>query len=108
MASMGHCPSGRLFEAAACGTAVLSDWWVGLDSFFEPGQEILVAASKEEVISAMMSDVATLKQIGSRARERALDCHTAEIRADRLIALLERPRDECVEIPAPAFASEGI
>jgi len=37
MASMGYCPSGRLFEAAACGTAVLSDWWEGLDAFFEPG-----------------------------------------------------------------------
>ncbi len=44
MAAMGYCPSGRLFEAAACGTAVLSDWWTGLDSFFEPGAEILIAS----------------------------------------------------------------
>ena len=34
MAAMGHCPSGRLFEAAACGTAILSDDWAGLDDFF--------------------------------------------------------------------------
>ena len=41
MAAMGWCPSGRLFEAAACGTALLSDTWDGLDHFFVPGHEIL-------------------------------------------------------------------
>ena len=45
MAEMGYCPSGRLFEAAACGTPIVSDWWEGLDHFFEPGKEILVAKS---------------------------------------------------------------
>ena len=47
MAAMGWCPSGRLFEAAACGAAVLSDWWEGLDAFFEPGREILVAGDTQ-------------------------------------------------------------
>src|SRR5689334_6618188 len=45
MAAMGLCPSGRLFEAAACGTPILSDVWSGLDLFYEPGREILVADS---------------------------------------------------------------
>jgi spore maturation protein CgeB len=45
MAEMGWCPSGRLFEAAACGCAILSDQWEGLDAFFAPGREILVAAA---------------------------------------------------------------
>lgn len=40
MAQMGYCPSGRLFEAAACGAALLSDDWEGLDRFFAPGSEI--------------------------------------------------------------------
>ncbi len=47
MADMGHCPSGRLFEAAACGAPILSDWWAGLDEFFTPGVEILVARGTE-------------------------------------------------------------
>ena len=34
----GYCPSGRLFEAAACGTAIVSDDWEGLDTFFTPGR----------------------------------------------------------------------
>src|SRR5205085_9249268 len=45
MAATGYCPSGRLFEAAACGAPILSDEWAGLDHFFEPGREILVAGS---------------------------------------------------------------
>ena len=97
MAAMGYCPSGRLFEAAACGTAVLSDWWTGLDAFFEPGREILVANSTEESIREIAKDRSLLENIGARARERALDCHTAAIRAARLLSLIERPRDESGE-----------
>ena len=91
MAAMGYCPSGRLFEAAACGTAVLSDWWPGLDSFFQPGEEILIAGSTTEAISAITKEKSMLNRIGQRARQRALDCHTAQIRAQRLIQLLESP-----------------
>ena len=43
MAAMGYCPSGRLFEAAACGAPILSDGWEGLERFFRPGIEILIA-----------------------------------------------------------------
>ena len=89
MASMGFCPSGRLFEAAACGTAVLSDWWEGLDTFFEPGEEILIAESAADVVKELTRDPRELKTIGNRARERALDCHTASIRARQFIRLLE-------------------
>src|SRR5579884_1474708 len=94
MAALGYCPSGRLFEPAACGTPVLSDWWTGLDTFFEPGEEILIVKSYEDAISAIQTDRRLLAQIGMRARERALACHTAEVRAHRLISLLESPRDE--------------
>ncbi len=108
MAAMGYCPSGRLFEAAACGTAVLSDWWMGLDTFFEPGEEILIASSGAEAAAAIQKDRAQLEQIGSRARQRALDCHTAEIRAQRLIELIESPRDEAEEAQANALASRRL
>ena len=89
MADMGYCPSGRLFEAAACGTAVLSDWWEGLDDFFKPNEEILIGTETEDAISAIAADTGLLRGIGARAKERTLDCHTADIRAQRLIDLLE-------------------
>lgn len=107
MAAMGYCPSGRLFEAAACGTAVLSDWWTGLDSFFEPGEEMIIARSGAESIAAIQRNRAELEKIGSRAAERALDCHTADIRAQRFLELMEDPRDETEEIEPRAFASGG-
>jgi spore maturation protein CgeB len=94
MAEMGFCPSGRLFEAAACGTPVLSDSWNGLREFFEPGSEILVAHTTEEAIEAIELPREELVRIGRRARERALDQHTATHRAQELIACLEsaKPR----------------
>jgi spore maturation protein CgeB len=84
MAEMGYCPSGRLFEAAACGVPILSDGWEGLDHFFQPGGEILVAHSTEEAIQALELPEAELARVGRAARERALSEHTADHRAGEL------------------------
>ncbi len=89
MAAVGHCPSPRLFEAAACGVPVLSDAFDGLEEFFAPGEEILVARSAEEAAAAVASPRAALARIGRRARERALADHTAEARARELVARCE-------------------
>lgn len=88
MALMGWCPSGRLFEAAACGTAILSDAWEGLDRFFTPGEEILIAHSTDDAIRALEHDDRELRRIGAAARERVLAEHTAERRAEELVQLL--------------------
>jgi spore maturation protein CgeB len=104
MAAMGYCPSGRLFEAAACGTPVLSDWWEGLNEFFEPGQEILIGRSTAEALKSIEADSDSLKKVGLQARERALACHTAEIRARQLISLIESSARESAQIERPSFA----
>ena len=88
MAEMGYCPSGRLFEAAACGTPIVSDPWPGLDTFFEPGREILVARTAEDAVEALDLPPGELAAIGQRARARALECHTADHRAHELEHLL--------------------
>jgi spore maturation protein CgeB len=93
MAEMGYCPSGRLFEAAACGTAIVSDWWEGLDEFFEPMEEILIASTTEDVLAALDLSAADRERIGSAARERALARHSASTRARELVGLLEGARD---------------
>jgi spore maturation protein CgeB len=94
MAQMGFCPSGRLFEAAACGTAIISDAWPGLEEFFTPGSEVLVARSADDVTRALAASDAELARIGGAARERALAEHSADVRAAELEALLERARDD--------------
>ena len=93
MASMGWCPSGRLFEAAACGAAIISDRWEGLDAFFEPDRDILVADTCQDVVDALdLSDI-ELDRIGVAARARVLDEHTSANRAARLETLFARAAD---------------
>ncbi len=106
MAAMGYCPSGRLFEAAACGTPVLSDCWSGLDEFFTPGEEILLTTSSDEAVEAIQEDTGRLKQIGLRARQRTLDCHTAAIRARQLIALIENSSGQHARQERDVYACE--
>jgi spore maturation protein CgeB len=89
MAKMGACPSGRLFEAASCGTAILSDRWDRLEDFFEPGREILVATSTEGALAAIDMDDAALRRIGLAARERVLAQHTSAHRARAFVAAIE-------------------
>jgi spore maturation protein CgeB len=84
MAECGYCPSGRLFEAAACGSPILSDWWEGLDRFFTPGDEILIAATTAQALDALELSTAELEKISSAARERTLIEHTAERRVLQL------------------------
>ncbi len=85
MVRWGWSPSVRLFEAAACATPVISDWWDGLDAFFVPGREILVAAGAEELVRHLTRvDDDERHAIGERARRRILAEHTADRRAAQL------------------------
>jgi spore maturation protein CgeB len=94
MAAMGHCPSARLFEAAACGTPIVSDRWEGLDRFFEPGAEILVVDGADDVVAALDLPARELGRVAERARARVLAEHTALHRAAELERILEqRPRE---------------
>jgi spore maturation protein CgeB len=90
MRRVGYCPSGRLFEAAACGAAVISDAWPGLEDFFEPGKEILIASTSEDVVAALEAPREQHSRIGRAARERFLAAHTAAHRARELEAILGR------------------
>ena len=89
MAENGWCPSGRLFEAAACGTAVLSDPWPGLEDFFTPGSEILLTSGSDETLAAMDIDDAEIARIARAARERVFEQHTSERRAGEFERLLD-------------------
>jgi len=89
MIRQGWSPSVRLFEAAACGTPIISDWWEGLDAFFTPGEEILIARSPTDTLLYLdqFCDAAR-RRIGERARKRVLAAHTAAHRAAELESYL--------------------
>jgi spore maturation protein CgeB len=89
MAAMGHCPSGRMFEAAACGAPILSDPWPGLEAFFVPGEEILVARTTDDALAALDLSDAELRMIADAALDRVLSEHTSMHRARTLVDLVQ-------------------
>jgi spore maturation protein CgeB len=72
----------RIFEAAACGTPIISDYWPGLEDFFELEKEILTASSTKEMM-VYLNEMPEMdrRALGERARLRVLANHTAEQRA---------------------------
>jgi spore maturation protein CgeB len=89
MARHGYVPSSRLFEAASSGSPILSDWWPGLEAFFAPGVELLVARSTGDALAALSLSDAELTRIARAARERTLEQHTGACRARELVAACE-------------------
>ncbi len=89
MASGGFCPSGRFFEAAACGTPIISDWFEGLDHFFTPEEEIFVVRDCWDVVHALTFPEDALRRVARRAKERTLEAHSGERRARQLINYVE-------------------
>jgi len=84
MVQAGFSPSVRLFEAAACGATLISDNWAGLDTFFTPGQEILVPVGAEDVVEYLTNATHNeLQRIGALAQERVLAEHTSQRRAEQ-------------------------
>ncbi len=89
MAASGWCPSGRFFEAAACGAPIVTDDWPGLNEFFAPEHELLVARTRGDVIAALQRAPEELGALAERARQRTLAEHTGEVRARQLVAACE-------------------
>jgi spore maturation protein CgeB len=106
MIRAGYSPSVRLFEAAACGVPIISDYWHGIETIFAPGTDILIAESARDTLR-YLTDIPerTRKTIGRRARQRVLAEHTAEHRAVELETHLEQLRTSTV--PSKRTAPES-
>jgi spore maturation protein CgeB len=108
MCRAGYSPSVRLFEAAACGTPIISDSWPGLETIFQPGEEILISRSAEQTL-AYLRDIDDDRRwaIAHRARQRVLTSHTADRRAvefERYVQPLLQPQSR----PARAEIGESV
>ena len=85
MIAAGHSPSVRLFEAAACGTTIVSDRWAGIDDVLVPGDEVLIADTTDDALRYLRGlDPAAARQVGAAARRKVLSAHTADHRAAEL------------------------
>lgn len=90
MAAVGFSPATRVFEAAGAGACIISDAWQGIETFLEPGREILVATDGDEVAAHLEAlDLARARQIGEAARRRVLAQHTYAARVQLVENVLE-------------------
>ena len=84
MIAVGFSPSIRLFEAAACGTPILSDVWDGIDTVLTPGEEVILVRETADVLAALDMPLPARRRLAERARDRVLGHHTAAHRAETL------------------------
>lgn len=82
MAACGWSPATRIFEAAGAGACIITDAWPGIDDFLEPGRELLLATSGEDVTRHLRDlHSSQARAIGMAARKRVLAEHTYARRA---------------------------
>ncbi len=89
MAGVGFSPPTRVFEAAGAAACLITDEWEGIDKFFAPGKEILVAANAEDVVRHLnQTSEEQAYDIGVNMREHAIREHTYQLRAEELVDAL--------------------
>ncbi|ASY66064.1 hypothetical protein SJ05684_b50820 (plasmid) [Sinorhizobium sojae CCBAU 05684] len=90
MIAAGWSPSVRLFEAAACSTPLISDWWQGIESFFPPDEALVIARRSSDVVRALKElDDRQREAIADAAYKRVAGAHSAEVRARTFIDAIE-------------------
>ena len=93
MVAAGYSPSVRLFEASACGAAILSDSWEGLEEFLTPGQQLLLPRDEHDVVDILVNmPEQERSRFGRDARERILASHTSMHRAAQFEAIVSSIR----------------
>jgi spore maturation protein CgeB len=89
MAGVGFSPPTRIFEAAGAGACLITDRWSGIETFFVPGKEILLAGSAEEIVEHLRSvSKSEAQEMGDHMRRRALRDHTYALRAKEFDAII--------------------
>ena len=95
MADVGFSPPTRVFEAAGAGACLITDNWKGVDTFFVPSIEILIAKTADDIVRHLRGvDEKRAEGIGRAMRARALQDHTYELRAHEVESILVASRGE--------------
>jgi spore maturation protein CgeB len=89
MAEVGYSPPTRVFEAAGAGACLITDDWKGVEAFFVPNKEILIAKNATDIVNCLhLVSAERAKGIGMQMRTRAMADHTYESRAHEVDAIL--------------------
>jgi spore maturation protein CgeB len=109
MARVGFSPPTRVFEAAGAGACLITDSWLGVEQFFEPDREILVASSAEQVVRHLrQTSTDQARLIGTAMRERALRDHTYKMRAQLVGQALRGSRSAQFEAETSRETSDAL
>jgi spore maturation protein CgeB len=101
MAKYGFSPATRVFEAAGAGACIITDYWEGIDFFFMPGKEILVAKSGDEVTEILKSlTPEKAREIGDAAYKKVLSAHTYNHRAELLQSIFNKSLSAAQQVQA--------
>jgi spore maturation protein CgeB len=91
MADVGFSPPTRVFEAAGAGACLITDYWAGIEEFFAPGCEILVARDAHDITDLLKTvDAKLAREMGEAMRRRALQEHTYALRALQVREILSQ------------------
>jgi spore maturation protein CgeB len=94
-ADAGFSPPTGTFEAAGAGACLITDPWEGIDTFFEPGCEILVAHNASEIVDLLRTvNLKLAREIGGAMRRRAILEHTYALRALQVREILRQSTPE--------------
>lgn len=109
MAKVGFSPPTRVFEAAGAGACLITDAWLGVEQFFKPGREILVAGGAEEVVRHLRETSSPKAQsIGAAMRNRALRDHSYEMRARQVDQMLRQADHRSAEVESAASTGPAV
>src|SRR5690606_29719671 len=97
MIRLGYSPSVRLFEAAACGVPIISDYWEGLSDLLEPGKEVYIARGGNDMEAILLdTTMEERKAVGEAARRKVMNSHTSAHRALELISYYQDEKKDLV------------
>jgi spore maturation protein CgeB len=101
MAKYGFSPATRVFEAAGAGACIITDYWEGIDFFFEPDVEILVAKDGNEVTEILKNlTVERAREIGEAGYRKVLSAHTYNHRAELLQSIFNKSLSAAPQVQA--------
>jgi spore maturation protein CgeB len=108
MAGVGFSPPTRVFEAAGAGACLITDSWAGVEQFFEPGREILVASTAEDIVRHLREiSSERAASIGKAVLARALRDHTYSIRAQHVDDILQAANSAMQRTAAPGVVTDN-